>query len=64
MRGMTDFQSKHVDIYFIAREQMKSSKKFIKLIFSELNYWLNQPIDDITTKSFMKLLNYLRMMFF
>ena len=33
------------------------------MIFPKLDYWLQQKVDDIATKQFLKLLNYLRVVF-
>ena len=63
MRGMTDFLPEHRGTYFIARDQVEPSKELLELIFKKLDYWLEQETDDITTKQFLKLLAYLRVVF-
>ena len=35
MRSITDFQSKHVDTYFIVKEQIQFLKEILKEIFFE-----------------------------
>ena len=63
MRGMAGFQPEHGGAYFIARAQVEPPSELVLLIFSKLNHWLQQPTDDIATKQFLKLLNYLRVVF-
>ncbi|CCE34937.1 uncharacterized protein CPUR_08876 [Claviceps purpurea 20.1] len=63
MRGMAGFQSEHAGTYFIARAEVEPPKELLDLVFPELNYWLRQPTEDIATKSFLKLLEYLRLVF-
>lgn len=63
IRGMAGFQAEHSGTYFVARGQMEPSNDLIQLIFPKLDYWVNQPTDDIATKQFLKLLVYLRVVF-
>ena len=63
MRDMIEFQSEYADIYFISRDQVQSSNEFLQMIFSKLNYWIQQKIDDIVTRQFLRLLVYLRIVF-
>ncbi|KAG6167620.1 hypothetical protein E4U51_002789 [Claviceps purpurea] len=55
---MAGFQSEHAGTYFIARAEVEPPKELLDMVFPKLNYWLRQPTEDITTKSFLKLLEY------
>jgi len=63
MRGMAGFQSKPSGTYFVARSQVEPLKELLRLVFPNLDYWLQQPTTDVAMKGFLKLLAYLRMVF-
>ena len=64
MRNIINFQSKHVDTYFIVKKQIQFLKEFLKLIFLKFDHWMKQSTKNIVIKQFLKLLIYLRMIFF
>ena len=63
MRGMAAFDPKHPGTYHIARAAVTPSSELLSSFWPSLDKWLKHFFNDIATIQFVRLLDYLRVVF-